>query len=179
MVEDENGAGGSMGRRLAEMQKAWEEYEGELRNPSPRDRVELRVLGARTRGEIAEARRAMRRWVEEHPEDALAFGRMGGGLRMREALLDREEERRRGWGPRERQREALVDQGKRAKTPEKISEARRAMKGWLEEHPRDAEEFGFAETMMEERELGIEAPRRVRAEGSGVGKTASPGGGEV
>ena len=53
------------------------------------------------------------------------------------------------------------------------------MKGWIEEYPRGAEEFGLAETMMEERELGIEPPkalRRAHAEGPDREPPAGPSG---
>ena len=49
--------------------------EPERRSPTPREAAEGQILGARTQLEIREARRVMREWLEEHPEDEYYFGR--------------------------------------------------------------------------------------------------------
>lgn len=102
-------------RGLAKALRLAEEQEERMRNPTERDKLRFRVMAASTPEEMEEARKAMSDWVEAHPEDWYLFGRLGGDMRMREAIREQGQERRSAWGPHEWEREALVEKGKLAR----------------------------------------------------------------
>ena len=138
-------------RELEEFGRGLEESRRRMREPTPRNRALAKILGPKTREGIAEARRVIREWIEEHPEHRLEFRRYGADLFRNEHMLLQEEERRRGWGPREWERERIVEQASGAGTLEEIARAQEIIRAWLEQHPEDAGEFEDAKDDLEVR----------------------------
>lgn len=175
MGEDRGAGPAGDGRTDEEIDEAFEEafrklaeLRGSRPNPQGRDAVAEQVLNAGTREEIEEAKKAMRAWMEEHPEDRTYLRRNAGAMALTESLLDAEERRMRDPAYRELQklRQPLVERAMAAETQEEIDEAMRAINAWLREHPEDeavldssTENLLLREQYIELREEGIDVPR--------------------
>lgn len=83
-------------RALEEFGRELEEVRRRMREPTPRNRALAKTLGPKTRVEIAEARKVIREWIGEHPEDRFEFGKYASDLWRKEFELDEQERRTEG-----------------------------------------------------------------------------------
>ncbi len=80
-------------KRFDEFDRRQAERERRMREPAPRNRALAKILGPKTRTGIAEARKVIREWVGEHPEDRFEFGEYASDLKRKEFKLDEQEGR--------------------------------------------------------------------------------------